>query len=302
MRRFVPIQTHMIRSRYVAEQVFKIQVMLPPHSDMDARRFPVVYMTDGNAAFDMLKGISWMLQQSDQESLGFMLIAISYPSESPIAGALLRGRDLTFPGTPNVFSGLEFPWDGVLRSKGMGQEFGGAANFQRFIAEELVDFIDERYKTEVGHRTYFGHSAGGSFGLFTLLTRPELFRNYIISSPALTYHGTTPDGTIHDNDDFLLQRVRDFTVARESLGAVQLYISVGGQEQYEPLIGNWQMVSSFYRLVALLKQAEIPGLRLASEVFAGESHVTAWPIAFMHGIQSVFGTRRVLEHMVFSHL
>jgi uncharacterized protein len=293
--RFYPaVETHLIRSHFVS-QVFKIQVMRPPQKRGRAQRLPVVYITDGNVAFDVLKGISWAMQGSERESPPFILVAIGYPSDSPCAGSLLRGRDFAFPGCPNYLDGLEVlrEWDGILAPDQGAKSFCGAEDFQRFIGKELIPFIDEKCDTVPGDRTYFGHSMGGSFGLFTLFTATPLFRNYVISSPAVSYHGTTPNGTHYENHDFLLERAREFLAAAKSLYGMRLYMSVGTEEQFEPLIANWQFVSSFYRIVALIRGATVPGLTLMTEALSGETHTTAWPIAFMHGVGAVFGTRNI---------
>jgi len=294
-RRYFPaIETHLIRSKYVA-QIFRIQVMRPPQQTGETRRFPVVYVTDGNYVFDMLKGISWIMQQSERESPPFILVAIGYPNDSPVAGALLRGRDLSFPGCPIYFSRSQTlaEWEEVLVPEEGTKDFCGAEDFQRFIANELIPLIDEKYQTVPNDRTYFGHSMGGAFGLFTLFTETHLFRNYIISSPAVIYHGETPGGTRYECDDFMLRRAREFIAEGKSLDRVQLYMSVGTEEQFEPLIANWEFASSFYRMVALMKRTHVSGLKLMTEVFSGETHTTVWPIAFTHGVQAMFGTRSV---------
>ncbi|MDB6009724.1 MAG: alpha/beta hydrolase [Gammaproteobacteria bacterium] len=291
---FPAVETHTLRSTHVS-QTFQIQVMRPPQIRGKTRRVPVVYVTDGNAAFDMCKGISWLMQGSERESPPFILVAIGYPGDSPCAGALLRGRDFSFPGCPDYLSGLEVlsEWEGIHTPEEGQKSFCGAEDFQRFLAEELIPFIDGKYETVRGDCTYFGHSMGGSFGLFTLFTQPELFRRYVLSSPAISYHGQTPNGAHYEKRDFLLQRARDFVASGKTLDGICLYMSVGTQEQFEPLIANWEFTSGFYRLTALLRKAAIPGLTLMTEALVGESHTTSWPIAFTHGIQAVFGTRMI---------
>ena len=291
---FPAVETHLIRSKHVP-QSFRIQVMQPPRQRGEIRRYPVIYVTDGNAVFDMFKGISWVMQQSEREAPPFVLVAIGYPSDSPVAGGRLRGRDLTFPGCPNYFSGHEelARWEELLAPEAGTADFCGAEHFQRFLGEELIPFIDERYDTVPDDRTYFGHSVGGGFGLYTLFTLSRLFRNYICSSPTVVYNGVTPSGTRYENHDFMLQRAREFIAGGRSLNGVRLYLSVGTEEEFEPLIANWQFVSGFYRMVALLRRAAIPGLTLMAEAAHGETHTTVWPIAFMRGVQAILGTRRV---------
>jgi hypothetical protein len=47
------------------------------------------------------------------------------------------------------------------------------------------------------------------------------------------------------------------------------------------------------RLASILKNAAIQGLELMVEAFPGEIHMTVYPIAFIHGVQAVFGLRRI---------
>jgi predicted alpha/beta superfamily hydrolase len=285
---YPPVESHMMRSRHV-NQTFKVQVMLPACRLGEAARFPVVYATDGNFAFDALKGISYSMQTPERGVPRFILVGIGYPSESPNAGVMLRCRDMTFPGYPRLRMNPP-PVLGVPLVEEGTKDFDGADDFQRFISDELIPFIDEKYETVPGDRTYFGHSAGGGFGLFTLFTQTELFENYIISSPAVRYHGKTSAGINYENYDFLLQDARRFVLSGKPLNGGRVYMSVGTEEEFEPNLVDWQLTSSFYRLSALLKAAAMPGLTLLTEALQGETHMTAWPIAFMHGIQAVFRT------------
>src|SRR5687767_9685506 len=190
--RFAPPETHLIRSTHVA-QTFKVQVMRPTRKKGESARFPVVYVTDGNLTFDVLKGISYSMQLSEDVAPRFILVGIGYPGDCPWAGAILRGRDLTAPGFP-LISRKPLPWDGLLLPEERTKDLHGAEDFQMFIGEELVPLIERNYDAIPGSRTYFGHSAGGTFGMFTLFTRPELFGNYIVSSPALYFHGESRPG------------------------------------------------------------------------------------------------------------
>jgi len=178
---FPAVHTHLITSRHVA-QTFQIRVMQPLQERGETTRFPVVYATDGNLTFDVLKGISHSMQGRESGTIRFILVGIGYPGDCCEAGDMLRGRDMTFPGYPK-FSSTPPPVEGVLVAEAGTKDFYGADDFQNFIGHELLPFIDARYRTIPGDRTYFGHSLGGGFGLFTLFTRPELFKNYLISSP-----------------------------------------------------------------------------------------------------------------------
>jgi predicted alpha/beta superfamily hydrolase len=284
------VETHLVRSRQV-EQEFKIQVMLPPLRRGCAPNLPTVYATDANLTFDVLKGLSYSLQSPERNTPPFMLVGIGYPSDNPFAGAMLRARDFTFPGYPQL-STTPPAIDGVLLPGPGGKDFYGAEAFQRFLKSELIPFIEERYATVPEERTYFGHSAGGGFGLFTLFTARDLFRNYIISSPGLLFNGTSSAGVSYQDYDFVLRDARRFLASGQTLQN-DIFMSVGSEEEYEPALLQWQLTSSFFRLTALLEAAGVPGLRLTTEVFRGETHMSVWPLAFMHGIAAVIGHRHV---------
>jgi uncharacterized protein len=281
-----PVETHLLRSRHVA-QTYKIEVMQPARKRGEEARFPVIYATDGNLHFDALKCISWDMQRFPHEAPRYILVGIGYPGDSPVAGSLLRARDLTFPGHPEA-KVHPLPIEGVAMAQEGTKDFFGAADFQRFIAEELIPFVDERYETIPGDRTFFGHSGGGGFGLHTLLTRSELFKNYIICSPNVVFSGELPGGPRYEDYDFLLRDARAFIASGKPLNGIRLYMAVGAEEEFDPVFASWQLTSGFYRMAALLKAAKIPGLTLTAEAIPNASHVTVWPTAFIRGMRAAF--------------
>src|ERR1700730_13757866 len=148
---FPPVETHLLRSAHVA-QTFWIAVARPTQRRGEVTRVPAVYVTDGNDVFEEFKSIAWRLQIFGRDVSPFLLVAIGYPGDSPIAGTVLRGRDLTFPGCPErdlkpFLYSLAMEWEGVSRPEQGSKEFYGAEDFQRFLSEELIPFIDEKYPT-----------------------------------------------------------------------------------------------------------------------------------------------------------
>ena len=89
----------------------------------------------------------------------------------------LRQRDYTFP---EALAADSFPLS------------GGAEKFLSFIVKELIPYIDKTYRTDTSSRTIMGHSLGGYFSLFTLLTELKenstYFGTYVAASPSLDYH------------------------------------------------------------------------------------------------------------------
>jgi hypothetical protein len=68
-------------------------------------------------------------------------------------------------------------------------------------------------------------------------------------------------------------------------------MSVGAEEEFESEYVAWQFTSNVYRMASILRSAHIAGLELTVEAFLGETHMTVWPTAFIHGVQAVFGKR-----------
>lgn len=280
------VETHLLVSRHV-DQTFKVQVMLPPHRQGELLRMPVLYMTDGNSMFEAVRAASYGVQGR------FILVGIGYPSDMPFAGAWLRARDLSFPGYPHL--GLQPPdIEGVLLAPEGGATFYGSEQFLQFLAEELFPFVDKTYPTKSSPRGYFGHSLGAGFGLHCLLTRPALFNRYILSSPGLSYHGTTSGGRVYDNYDFAIGMIRDCAARAPRLMDAKLFMSAGSDEEFEPGLEAWRLTSSLYRTAAVLRDVAIPGLEVQTEVFPRETHGTVWLSSITRGIRAVFAEDEVL--------
>lgn len=64
---------------------------------------------------------------------------------------------------------------------------GKADQFLNFLEKELIPFVNEKYHGR-GERTLIGHSFGGIFAVYALLTEPDLFENYIATDPPLQWN------------------------------------------------------------------------------------------------------------------
>jgi len=58
----------------------------------------------------------------------------------------------------------------------------GIGPFSRFVAEELLPFVEGEFRTK-DYRILVGPQAGAEFGLHTLATRPALFNAFIVEDP-----------------------------------------------------------------------------------------------------------------------
>ncbi len=145
-------RTYHIKSKILGEDRV-IHVSLPPNYSVAKQRYEVVYVLDGHvrAFFDMAVA-----------SAGYD-ISTGGPHE--------------YAMPPQIVVGVEQKQRGV--DLGSNQE-----TFDRFLAEELVPYIDKEFRT-VPYRTLVGHSLGGRFALFTICRNPGMFASVIAMSPGL---------------------------------------------------------------------------------------------------------------------
>jgi len=186
--------TEFITSEIAADSFF-ILTSIPDDYYSNTRRYPVLYVLDGDIAYGMAASIARYLQIGENIP-ELIVVGIGYGSLTKSA-AKKRRRDYR------------------------PTETGGAENFLKFLYEELIPYIDANYRTIPGDRTINGYSLGGLFGLYTFFTRPETFKNYIIGSPNLSW------------DDYSIFKYEENSP--EKIGDMQLniFISVGSKESEE---------------------------------------------------------------------
>lgn len=146
-----------IESEILGEQRV-INVYLPPNYENSNLNYPVLYLLDGGAHFLHGSASSQFLSRN-----GLIPQMI-------VVGILNVDRNRDFSPTHE---------ERIPTS-------GGADNFLNFLNDELVPFVDEKYRTSE-FNVLMGHSFGGTFAAYSLLTKPELFDAYIAISPYLHF-------------------------------------------------------------------------------------------------------------------
>lgn len=162
-------ETFTIDSKVLSE-TRRINVYMPPgYSEAAASRFPVLYMPDGGMAEDFLH-VAGLVQVSvgNGTMRPFLLVGIENTE---------RRRDMTGP-TENE------------EDKKIAPRVGGSAAFRRFIREELMPRVKERYRT-TPETAIVGESLAGLFVVETLLLEPDLFDTYIAFDPSLWWNRET---------------------------------------------------------------------------------------------------------------
>jgi predicted alpha/beta superfamily hydrolase len=137
------------------QQTHQIDVWLPPSYAESTKRYPTLYLLDGNLLFGAAAALALPLLVYG-ELPEFIIVGIGY--------ADLQSYD---------------QW-GELRGRSFDTE---AHRFLAFIASELIPMIDADYRTDSSDRALVGHSGGGFFCLYTLFHQPTVFQRYAIGSP-----------------------------------------------------------------------------------------------------------------------
>ncbi len=130
------------------------------------KKYPVVYLLDGDAHFSSVVGMIQQLSTVNGNTLCPEMIVVGIPNTD-------RTRDLTPTHVKEMFGDTVF-----------AKSSGGGESFTRFIKEELMPFIDKSYPT-TPYRTLIGHSFGGLFAINTIVNHPEMFNNYLAIDPSL---------------------------------------------------------------------------------------------------------------------
>jgi predicted alpha/beta superfamily hydrolase len=273
------VQEFLICSRIVA-QTFKIKVLQPTSRTDNTERFPVLYVTDSDEFFGAYSDLAKILQGYG-ETPRFILVGVGY--EEAGMASILRWRDLLSHSIRQNFQSVIEPLIGSPAfAHGVDLETvcrtTDAKDFLRFINEELMPSVNARYPTLPDDSSYAGYSAGATFGLYTLFAEQSTFRRYILGSP-----GTSANGC-----HFCIELAEAFIKSEQQMNA-KVFVSVGELEEFQRGLDQFSFVSGYYRLMAVLKRSEIHGLDLTTRVFAGETHATAWALAFIHGLKAVFG-------------
>lgn len=127
---------------------------------------------------------------------------------------------------------------------------GKADQFLEFLRKELIPYINKKYRAGE-NRTLIGHSFGGVFAMYALLSKPDLFENYIATDPPF-----------HWNNDFLIGLAAEKLPALAGSGKV-LWISG---------IESSAQVMDILRMDSVLQKHSPAGFYHKLENFPNETH------------------------------
>lgn len=222
----------------------------PANYARSQERYPVLYMTDGDAHLTHTRGAVDFLVRN-----GLMpdVIIVGVTNTN-------RTRDLTPTHAFNV--GDDGTRQEVIDS-------GGAGKFLDFFARELIPAIEQRYRT-LPYRIFAGHSYGGLFALYALASRPELFQASIAASPSLNF-----------DDDYPLRTLAAFFKDRKELKQT-LFVTMANEEAGAP------SPTRFDRLQQLLETVKPTGFTWGTKLMAEETHGSVVLLSHYWGLRRIF--------------
>ena len=133
----------------------------------------------------------------------------------------------------------------------------GAADFVRFLKEELIPFVDTNYRTN-GFRVLCGQSLSSVFALYASLREPGTFDGYVLSSFGLSEAWLS-----------LFEKELERS-SRPGLQKRYLYVANGRLDSYDP---DGARARNGLRFIDSLRKSGAPGLRFKYRIYEDEGHV-----------------------------
>jgi predicted alpha/beta superfamily hydrolase len=162
-----------VKSKILNEER-EIYVYLPRSYRETGLTYPVIYLLDGHSLHNVCA--SFVQHYANRDRIPQAIVVGIVSTE--------RLRDFS----------------SIKRATANGEMGGGGAeNFINFMSKELFPVVEEKYSTR-DYRVLIGHSYGGLFVVYTLASKPELFRAYLACSP---WFGEVDNAVIDDVEKYL---------------------------------------------------------------------------------------------------
>jgi predicted alpha/beta superfamily hydrolase len=125
------------------------------------------------------------------------------------------------------------------------------------------------YRADPADRCFMGSSLGGIFGLYSLFRHSDTFQRYIIGSP-----------WIEGDNSQALEFETEYATNHSDLPA-QVFIGAGS---LEPEF----VVNNLLQLEKAFQNRNYPNLRLQTQIFEGETHLSVVPYNISRGLKLVY--------------
>jgi predicted alpha/beta superfamily hydrolase len=232
----------------IVGQEYDLYVNLPRGYQDTTKTFPLIFLVDAQWDFPLTQAI-FGEQYYDGFVPAAIMVGITWGGVNPNYDSL-RARDLSPTNVKQV------------------PQSGGAPKFLKFIKNELIPYIESKYRATKNGRTLMGSSFGGLFTLYALFHETGTFDRYVLTSPSVGW------------DNEILYTYEKEYAAKNTQLPVKLFVGVGGLEA-----GGVEGVQKF---VAQLKSRNYKGLELETKVLEGIGHSGSKAEGYTRGLQAVF--------------
>lgn len=219
--------------------VYRLLVAVPRAAPA-ADGYPILYLLDGNAAFDLMSPAQ--LAAAD----GIVLAGIAHDTDRRFDPPS-RSRDFT-PGSGGPVPDPARP----------DREIGGAAPFLRRLCGPIRAAAEEGLAVDPARRGLFGHSLAGLFALYALLSEPDSFRQVAAASPSIWWG---------DEAMLRLEAAAPVAAARQ-----RVLVTLGDSERRSSPAGPHWDGPAPHTLEMIRRLRLRPNLTVAAHVFPGAGH------------------------------
>jgi predicted alpha/beta superfamily hydrolase len=226
-----------------------VRVYLPPSYETSTKRYPVLYMHDGQNLFDDATsfvgewGVDEMMNElARTKQLEAIVVGVDH-------GDAKRMVELN-------------PWDNDKFGKGEGREY------LRFVVGTVKPYVDRHYRTmpDRAHTALMGSSMGGLISHFAMYEYANVFSRIGIFSPS---YWLAPEAS---------EFARMHTLAADT----RVYFYAGGKEDGE-MVDNMQAIATIVRAQAS------PAPQVRVEVAPDAEHnEKAWHAEFPRAVEWLF--------------
>jgi predicted alpha/beta superfamily hydrolase len=245
------------------KRTYQVYVSVPPSYTPDGPALPVVFVTDADYAFPLVRAIAARVGGHSKAIGPFILVGLSYAVGD--TGTYSRNRDYT--PTPH------YDRPAASDMPGRAPRYGEAEEYRRFLASDVLPLVVRRYKVDWSRSVFVGHSFGALLGTHILLASPEMFSRYVLSSPSLWY-----------DRKVMFRREKEYAGAHRDMKA-NVFFAVGGLEQPcdkrtaagRNCVPHDDMVGEVRAFDAALRSRRYPGLRTQLQVYEGYDHLNVYP-------------------------
>lgn len=257
------LRLHPFRSRVFHNSRF-LRVWLPPGYDdpsNDDRRYPVLYLNDGQNLFESATSFTGVEWQADETADRLI-------REGTIPPLMIVGLDNAGKSRIREYMPHRTLHPVMLRAQG--------SRYPTFLIKEVMPFVARNYRAAAGPENtgLGGSSLGALIALYTVAVRPGMFGRLLIESPSLWA----------SNRQFIKESHR---VKR---WPQRVFLATGTAEAGRK-DRDQSVVDDVRELAGILRRAGLDDKRLKLVIEDGATHhESAWARRFPEGLTFLFGT------------